>query len=309
MIKEKEEQEETQEDTLGVIEEEQEEILEESQEEEGAEESEEEGSEEKGEEQEGAESEESEESEGEEIENELTVSIGEEEEEIPEKENSGILKRFRRENRQMSKELKKLRREKQEREGPKKDDLVLGKKPTFESADYDEERFEKELTEWNDKKIQIQNKEAETRKIQEEQNKAFQDKLETYNNKKKDLPVSNFGEAEETVLESLSDTQQSIILQRSSDPALLVYALGSAPKKLDRLAKISDYVEFAFELAKIETEVKTSPKKKRMPKPEKMAPTSGKPSGAIDNNLDKLREEADKTGDYTKVLAYRKTHS
>ena len=306
MIKEKEEQEETQEDALGVIEEEQEEILEESQEDEGAEESEEEESEEEGEEQEGAESEESE---GEEIEDELKVSIGEEEEEIPEKENSGIIKRFRRENRQMSKELKKLRKEKQERDAPKEGALVLGPKPTFEGSEYDEERFEKELTQWQNKKIQIQNQEAETRKIQEEQNKAFQDKLETYNEKKKQLPVSNFGEAEETVLESLSDTQQGIILQRSSNPALLVYALGSAPKKLDRLAKISDYVEFAFELAKIETEVKTSPKKKSIPKPEKMAKTGGKPTGAIDNNLDKLRAEAAKTGDFTKVLAYKKTHS
>lgn len=306
MIKEKEEQEETQEEALGVIEEEQEEILEESQEDEGAEESEEDESEEEGEESE--ESEESaEDEEGEE--EELKVSIGDEEEEIPEKENSGILKRFRRENRQMSKELKKLRKEKQERDGPKEKDLVLGPKPTFEGSDYDEERFEKDLADYHAKKIEIQNREAEIRKIQEEQNKAFQEKLEIYNNKKKELPVSNFGEAEEIVLESLSDTQQSIVLQRSSNPALLVYALGSAPQKLDRLAKISDYVEFAFELAKIETEVKTTTRKKSMPKPEKMAKTSGKSSGAVDNNLDKLRAEAAKTGDFTKVLAYKKTHS
>lgn len=303
MIKEKEEQEETQEEPLGVIEEEQEEVLEESQEEEGAE------SEEEGEEQEGAESEEETKESEETEEEELKVSIGDEEEEIPEKENSGILKRFRRENRQMSKELKKLRKEKQERDGPKEKDLVLGPKPTFEGSDYDEEKFASDLEQWKDKKIQIQNKESETRKIQEEQNKAFQEKLETYNNKKKELPVSNFGEAEEVVLESLSDTQQSIVLQRSSNPALLVYALGSAPQKLDRLAKISDYVEFAFELAKIETEVKTTSKKKRMPKPEKMAKTSGKSTGAVDNNLDKLRAEAAKTGDFTKVLAYKKTHS
>jgi len=40
--------------------------------------------------------------------------------------------------------------------------------------------------------------------------------------------------------------------------------------------------------------------------PEKVLTGTGSTSGSVDSTLDKLRAEAEKTGDYTKVTAYKR---
>jgi hypothetical protein len=95
------------------------------------------------------------------------------------------------------------------------------------------------------------------------------------------------------------------VLQGADNPALVIYALGKNPKKAAELAKIEDPVKFAFAVAKLEKELKVT-NRKAAPAPERMVSSTGRVSGAVDSTLERLRAEAEKTGNYTKVLQYKR---
>jgi len=179
-----------------------------------------------------------------------------------------------------------------------------GKKPTLEACDYDAEKYEQELTGWYDRKRQADEQEAKVRAEAEAQQKEWQSKLQSYGKAKTELKVKDFDEAEGLVQENFSATQQGILLQGADNPALLVYALGKNPKKAKELSSITDPVKFAFAVAKLETQLKVT-NRKAPPPPEKTVQGSGSTSGAVDSNLDRLRAEAEKSGDYSKVIAYK----
>ena len=84
-----------------------------------------------------------------------------------------------------------------------------------------------------------------------------------------------------------------------------MYALGKNPKKAKELAAINDPVKFAFAVAKLEAQLKVNPAK-RPPAPERAVTGGSAPiSGTTDSTLDRLRAEAERTGDMTKVIRYR----
>ena len=85
-----------------------------------------------------------------------------------------------------------------------------------------------------------------------------------------------------------------------------VYALGKNPKKLAELASIKDPVRFAVAVAKLETQLKVSTRKPPPPPP-KITSGSAPVSGSVDSTLERLRAEAERTGDYTKVIQYKRS--
>ena len=211
----------------------------------------------------------------------------------------------------LRKSYRELQREKRELEEKLKmvlpatetNPVVLGRKPTLEACDYDSDKFENELSGWFERKRQSEEAEAKQRTRQQSEQDAWQKKLEGYNQSKTGLKVSDFTEAEETVLENLSVTQQGIILQGAQNPAVMVYALGKNPKKAKELAEITDPVAFAFAVAKLETQLSVT--RKQLPPPEKRIVSNGNP-GTSSVQLDRLRDEAARTGDFTKVIAFKK---
>lgn len=182
---------------------------------------------------------------------------------------------------------------------------VLGKKPTLEDSDWDAEDFEQKLTDWHDRRRQIEQAEADKQKTEAKQKEEWEGRLSTYNTAKTTLKVRDFEEAEEQVSNLLNVTQQGIIIQGADNSALVVYALGKNPKKAAELAGITDAVKFAFAIAKLETQLKVQ-SKKTAPPPEGRVTGTARVSGSVDSNLDRLRAEAEKTGDYSKVTAYRR---
>lgn len=148
-------------------------------------------------------------------------------------------------------------------------------------------------------------KKAKDHEAVEKQNKAWQSKQEHYANLKQEHNFKDFSDSEEIVSETFNVTQQGILIQGSDDPALLVYALGKNPKKLEELAGISDPVVLAFKLAKLEAQLKVTSKK--APAPEKRVSGGNTGSGKSDKTLEKLRESAAKTGDYTELNKYKRT--
>lgn len=181
----------------------------------------------------------------------------------------------------------------------------LGPKPTLEAADYDTERYEKELATWYEKKRQHDERQASVQQEQQAVQKEWEQKLESYHSSKADLKVKDYDFAEDVVQDNLSVMQQGMIVQGAENPALVVYALGKNPKKAKELASITDPVKFAFAVAKLETNLKVT-KRKASAKPEKKISGTGRPSGSVDSTLERLRAEAERTGDYSKVFQYKK---
>jgi hypothetical protein len=199
-----------------------------------------------------------------------------------------------RENRELRARLKQLE--------PK---VELGAKPTLAGCDYDEERFEKELESYNERKLQ---QTAEERKRQEQidkENAAWQAKLNDYNTSKAKLGLSDYDDAEDVVKSILSPQQQAILIQHIKSHAMMVYALGKNPGKARELAATENLIEFAFKARDLESQMKTTTRKPAV-QPEKRITGGGPTSGAITSRLDELRKEAEKTGDYTKLVAFKR---
>jgi len=213
--------------------------------------------------------------------------------------------------RNLRKSYRELQREKRELEeklkavspATEQSPVVLGRKPTLEGCDYDSDKFESELAAWFERKRQADEAEAKQKARQQAEQETWQKKLEGYTQSKTGLKVSDFQDAEDTVLETLNVTQQGIILQGAQNPAVVVYALGKNPNKAKELAAISDPVQFAFAVAKLETQLSVT--KKQAPPPEKRINGNGS-LGSSSTQLDRLREEAARTGDFTKVIAFKR---
>ena len=236
---------------------------------------------------------------------EVTVSIGDDA--PPAEDEERAAPEWVRDLRKQHRELQKKVREYEPKEqaapaGPK----PVGPKPKLEDHDYDTDRYETALESWYAQKATADKAEREAQRQAEEAQKAWQAKLDGYGKAKSDLKVRDYDEAEHTVMETLNVTQQGVVLQGATNPALVVYALGKNPKRAKELAAITDPVRFAFAVAKLEAQLKVTPRTKP-PAPERSLPAGTAPvSGGSDTTLERLREEASRTGDMTKVVAYKR---
>lgn len=185
--------------------------------------------------------------------------------------------------------------------------LQLSAEPSMqdEDIDYDEDKYKAKYRAWLETKRQIDAKNAKAQEDQAAQAQAWQSKLEGYGKGKVDLRVPDFDDAEGVAQEKLSVMQQGIVLQASKNSAMFVYAIGKNKEHAEKLASIKDPVEFAWEAGKLEGSMKQQTRAKSPPPPARLAQGSAKISGTNDSTLEALRREALKSGDHTKVLAYR----
>jgi hypothetical protein len=237
---------------------------------------------------------------------EVIVTVGDEApQEDPEQERAPAwVRELRKQHRELQRKVKEY--EERERAPATPSALpALKAKPKLEDHDYDTDQYETALEAWYRQRDAHESAERKARETAEEQDRAWKAKLDAYGKAKADLKVRDFEEAEHAVLETLSVTQQGVVLQGSENPALLVYALGKNPKRAKELAAVTDPVRFAFAVAKLEAQLKVQPRAKP-PAPEKTVPAGSAPvSGNSDATLERLREEASKTGDFTKVIRFK----
>lgn len=249
----------------------------------------------------------SEDKETEEDDDDLIVSIGEEHTEENQEANPPApkwVKSLRKSHRELQRENRELKAKLNTGEKVSEKAEPLAKKPTLEELDYDAEKYEEALSDWFEKKRAFDMEEQKAKHAEKEQADAWNERLEGYRKAKGALKVRDFEEAEALVEEHLSTQQQGIILHGAEKPGLLVYALGKNPKKAKELAAITDPLKFAFAVAKLEKDLKVTTRKPST-QPEKPVSGTGKVSGSVDSTLERLRAEADKTGDYSKVIAYK----
>lgn len=214
------------------------------------------------------------------------------------------VKELRKSSREKDKKIRELEAKLNAGAAPTAKPLTLPAKPKLEDFDYDPDVYEEKLSEWFETKRRHDVQVEASKKAQEDAEKAWQDKLATYGKAKADLKVRDYEDAEAYVQDKFNVTQQGIILQGLENPALVVYALGKNHKKATELAGITDPVRFAVAIGKLETQLKVTTRKSPPPPPKTVSGT-GRVSGAVDSTLDRLRAEAEKTGDYTKVLKYK----
>ena len=236
---------------------------------------------------------------------EVIVSIGEEAPPPEEQTHAPEwVRELRKTNRELQRQNRELQGKLQSTAQTETKPVVLGKKPSLEEHDYDADKFEAALADWFERKRQADEANARQEAEVMNQQKAWQAKLDGYGKAKAELRVKDFEDAEAVAQELFNITQQGVVLQGADNPALVIYALGKNPKKAKELSDIKDPVKFAFAVAKLEKELKVT-NRKAAPPPERIVSGTGRVSGAVDSTLERLREEAARTGNMTKVVQYK----
>jgi hypothetical protein len=235
---------------------------------------------------------------------EITVTIGDEPVEEDKEAAPEWVRDLRKKNREDQKRIRELEAKLAQQQAPQAA-AAPSKKPELEDFDYDTSKYEASLSDWFDKKRRYEEQLSQAKRQEEQAQESWQSKLEGYAQARTSLKVKDFEDAESTVAEMLNITQQGVVIQGAENPALVIYALGKNPKKAKELASIDDPVKFAFAIAKLETQLKVTGKR-TPPPPEKTVGGTAPIRGAIDSNLERLRQDAERTGDYSKVYAYKK---
>jgi hypothetical protein len=235
---------------------------------------------------------------------EVVVSIGEESPPQEEDRAPAWVRELRKSNREKDRKIRELEAKVNAPVAETKP-ATLGKKPTLEDCEYDADEYEKKLADWFEDKRVFETEEAKQQSQRDAEAKAWQAKLDSYGAAKAALKVRDYDEAEAFALDTFNVTQQGIVLQGSEQPALVIYALGKNQKRAKELSSITDPVKFAFAIAKLETQLKVSNRKATTTPESTIRTGGGRISGAIDPTLERLREEAARTGNMTKVMQYK----
>jgi len=241
----------------------------------------------------------------EETSDEMVITIGDEEESEEEQEQKKApewVRELRKEHRATVKRNRELEAELQAMKNPQRDELPA--KPTIEGCDYDEDKYESEMAAWFEAKRTHDEKQSKLKADEEKSQQAWNDKVAEFDKTKKELPVADYEEAEDAVSSVLNKTQQGVIIKVVKNPAMFIYAIGKNEAKLKELADMTDPVEFIAAVAKLEDKINV--KKRSAPPPEGRVIGSAPVSGTVDSQLERLRAEASKTGDYTKVNQYKR---
>jgi hypothetical protein len=235
---------------------------------------------------------------------EVVITIGDEQPAQEEEAAPEWVRDLRKKNRKDQQRIRELETKLQQVQEPQVAVPRLGAKPKLEDFDYDSSKYETALDNWFNQKRQVDDFQSRVKQAEQQQMQQWQEKLNGYAAAKQSLKVRDYEDAEATVQEALNTVQQGVLLQGADNPAMVVYALGKNPKKAKELAAITDPVKFAFAVAKLEAQLKVAPKK-TPPPPEGAIRSTAPISGTVDSNLDRLRAEAERTGDYSKVYRYK----
>lgn len=215
------------------------------------------------------------------------------------------VRELRKNHREIQKKNRELEAENKRLKGAGEKPVQLGPKPKLDDFDYDSDKYEAALSAWveDKRKADEANKKAEA--DAEAAEKAWQERLNQYGEHRAALKVKDYEDAEAVVIEKFNETQLGIVVQGADNAALVYYALGKNPSKANELSKITDPVKFAVAIGKLEKDLKVT-NRKAPPPEKKVAPGTAPKGGAVDSTLERLREQARKTGDFSKVNAYRR---
>lgn len=231
---------------------------------------------------------------------ETVISFGDEAAPASEGSDSDLVRNLRAKIREKEKELSKFRTN----SAPKA--IEVGDEPTLESCEWDEQAYKTELLAYEKRKAQAEKQNAAQTEAAEKAQADWQADLGTFAEQKTALRVPDFDDAEAEVETGLSQIQQAVVVKAATNKAAVIYALGKDKARLDALAQIHDPIKLAVAVAKLEGELKVTTRRKA-PEPEEIASGNARVSQGSDKTLERLEKEADKSGDRTKLIAYKKS--
>ena len=180
-----------------------------------------------------------------------------------------------------------------------------GAEPQLEDFGYDAVAYRDAIREW-DRKVQAvdaQKQEAAKREAKDRESAIAN--VEAYKAERQAFKVPDFDAAEKVGHDALGKEFFGAIME-TEKRAALVYALYKNPAKLDEIAKLSETnpLKAVMMIGKLEDKVTVN---RRKPPTTIDTPLRGNTNIAAgeDRELAKLEKEADKTGDRTKLIAYK----
>jgi hypothetical protein len=234
-------------------------------------------------------------------EDELEITFGDETAPVSSGEESVTFQELRKRNRQLAAENAALKAT-----VPAPQQIEVGEKPTLESCDYDEARFEQELDAWKERGRQAEDQKAQAGKRDQEVQARFVEKVSGFQTAKAAMKVKDFDAAEEMVAMAMTPVQQATIIKAANNPANVIYAIGRHPQKLAALQAIDDPIELAAAVARLEGTINVTTKRRAAAEPDESVKGSAQISKGEDKVLARLEAEAARTRDRSKVVAYKR---
>lgn len=172
-----------------------------------------------------------------------------------------------------------------------------------DGIDYDESVFQQRLSEWSEENAKYQTAQAQQQHAQQALQQLHQQKLQQYQERVKAVKVPNYQQAEKVVIEEVPEQIQAAIIHYAEKPEMVVIALARNPELRKQMAEATDPVALGRLIGTIESKAKT------MPKPKSNAASTPEVkgnNGAVLNSLEKLKEEAHKSGDWSAYFAAKR---
>ncbi len=230
---------------------------------------------------------------------ETIITFGDADDPEPEPE-TPLIKQLRQQVRELSKRVKHAPAEVDDDPEP-----VIPPRKKLEDFDYIQEELdaydearEKVILATADWKV----RQAERERSRQAQQDAQAQAIET---QRRALNVPDYEASSQKVRDRLTDTQIGIIINGTDNPAAVIYALGKSETRLDQIAGEGNMAKFAVMLGKLEKDMKVMKRKPAAPE-SRVTGATASASISSDKELARLEKEAEKTGDRTKVVAYKR---
>lgn len=165
-------------------------------------------------------------------------------------------------------------------------------------------KYEADLVAWSERNAAAQVEAKQQQQAEDAAQREWTGRLKAVDDAGAALKVPDNAEAVEALADTFSVPQMGMLIDAATDAksaAKLRYALGKNPAKAKELAAIKHPVKFIAAIARLEGQLKETPRKAAPPPESKVSSAGAGKASAVDNQLERAREEARKTGNYTKV--------
>lgn len=209
------------------------------------------------------------------------ISLSEEDEQIDGQPAPQWVKDLRKGFKEQQKENRELRRQLEEQQSKPQEQQAsqqeaIPPKPSLDSCDWDEERYDRELTEWHEKKNRVEQQQQQSQRQQKEIQDRYDQRLKAHNERAAKFPAKDYLEVEAIARNELPQMQQSVLIHAADEGTeLIAYALGKNEKLRQRVAAETDPIRAAFLLGQISKQVSLAPKPKSTSKPEPVVKGGG----------------------------------
>lgn len=182
--------------------------------------------------------------------------------------------------------------------------VEVGPRPQLADFDYDEDRYSEAVDAWSDRKVKAALSDRDAAAPDEAMQEDFRRRVDRFQEDVANLPYGDAKAMVEAAVAAMPASLQAAVVQVADDPARLVYALGKYPDKLRALIEQPNQARMMGDIARLEGQMKTGTRKPTA-QPQAQRRGDAMPRGG-DKELARLQKEADRTGNRTALVRYKK---